>query len=140
MQAFIEKVKSDSSLMAKLDELGAAGASAEEIVALAAEHGFTVTVEDCREAAEKSCPHRRGELAEEELDSVAGGGATQNRWNPEICNNYNRTHYNCVGFLGGCWCDHYKRTTYDDSNRDSIRYRHVCHMGRFDYIGNGHGN
>ena len=125
MQAFIEKAKSDSSLLAKLNELDAEG-----IVALAAEHGYNITVEDYREAAAKSNPHRRGELAEEELDSVAGGGATQNRWDPEICNKYTTVHYNCVGFLTQCWCDHYKRTWLGNS-----KHHHACNMGRFDYGG-----
>ena len=129
MQEFIKKAKSDRSLMAKLDELGATGAGDEAVVALAAEYGFTVTVEDCREAAAKSCPHRRGELAEEDLD-VVSGGATQNRWDPKVCNNYNRTHYNCVGFYSATWCDHYSA-----KNLSHGKYHHVCSMGRFDYVG-----
>ena len=137
MQAFIEKAKGDTALMAKLNEVGSSGAGEEEVVALAAEHGFTVTAEDYREAAAKSNPHRRGELAEEELDSVAGGNpvGTQNRWNPEVCNKYTRTHYNCVGFMKGCWCDHYSA-----NRHGSIKYRHVCSMGRFDYIADVNGN
>ena len=132
MQAFIEKAKSDNALMARLDELGAAGASAEGVVALAAEHGFSITVEDCREAAAKSCPHRRGELAETDLDDVAGGG-TQNRWDPKVCCNYAKVEYRCVGFLTWCWCDHYSRDI--EGNKDFGLYRHRCSMGRFNYLG-----
>ena len=129
MQAFIEKAKSDSSLMAKLDELGAAGA--EGIVALAAEYGFTVTVEDCREAAEKSCPHRRGELAEEDLDDV-DGGATQNRYDPKVCCNYTKVDYRCVGFLCANWCDHYRRSQKAIGVATDL-YTHQCVMGRYNY-------
>jgi len=131
MQAFIEKAKSDSSLLAKLNELDAEG-----IVALAAEHGYNITVEDYREAYESAGAMKIGELAEEDLDVVSGGGgATQNRWNPEVCNNYNRTHYNCVGFLGLTWCDHYERT-----EQRLGGHRHVCKMGSFDYIADAYGD
>jgi len=138
MQAFIEKAKSDNALMAKLDELGATGAGEEAVVALAAEYGYNITVEDYQSACESAGMTKSGVLSEEDLDVVSGGG-TENRWDPKVCNNYFRTHYNCVGFLGWTWCDHYERTQRESYSR-SERYHHVCKMGSFDYIGYTHGN
>jgi len=129
MQAFIEKAKNDKELMAKLNTLGASGAEADKIVALAAEHGFSITVEEYQLACESASVRKSGELVEEDLDSVAGG-ATQNRWDPEVCNKYTRTHYYCVGFFSATWCDHYSA-----KSQSHGKYRHVCSMGRFDYVG-----
>ncbi|MCL2049157.1 MAG: Nif11-like leader peptide family natural product precursor [Defluviitaleaceae bacterium] len=64
MKAFIEKARSDTAILAKLDALGAAGASADKIVALAAEYGYTVTEEECREAAKTHCPHYKHGVGE----------------------------------------------------------------------------
>ena len=128
MQSFIEKAKNDKDLMAKLDALGASGAEPDKIVALAAEHGFSITVEEYQLACESASVRKSGELVEEDLDSVAGG-ATQNRWDPEVCNNYTTVHYNCVGFFESCWCDHYGRRHI--GGKDS--FKHTCAMGRFYY-------
>ena len=130
MQAFIEQAKKDKDLMAKLDALGASGAGADKIIALAAEHGFTVTEEDCRQAAEAQCPHKKGELKEEDLEAAAGG-ATTNRYDPAVCSQYNDVHFNCVGFLELNWCDHYRRSVDDSSNWERRLYR-KCMMGFFD--------
>ena len=81
---------------------------------------------------------KSSELAVEDLD-VVSGGATQNRWNPEVCNNYSRTHYNCVGFLAGCWCDHYERAKVIVT-KGRERYYHECRMGRFNYEADVDGN
>jgi len=133
MQAFIEKARNDSSLMAKLDELGTAGANAEEIVTLAAEYGFSITVDDYQKAHEAAGAMKNGELAEEELDSVAGG-ATQNRWDPKECGGITKVEYRCVGFLGFTYCDHYSSYKVVSNGYASI-YLHRCGMGRFDHIG-----
>jgi len=147
MQSFIEKVKNDKELMTKLDALGANGAEADKIIALAAEYGFNMTEEDFRRVVEAAeAQHMKtGELGEEDLDAVAGGngGATQNRWDPKVCNNYDRTHYYCVGFLASCWCDHYERKWYYTDKTgytEYTTYRHICHMGRFNYIADHDGN
>ena len=140
MQAFIEKARHDKELMAKLDALGASGAGADKIIALAAEYGFTITAEDCRQAAEMAGARKSGELNEEDLEAAAGGG-TQNRWNPEVCNNYSRTHYNCVGFLTWSWCDHYRRKELPPERyKPSDYYQHTCVMGRYDYKGDSLGD
>ncbi|MCL2003101.1 MAG: Nif11-like leader peptide family RiPP precursor [Oscillospiraceae bacterium] len=51
MKAFIEKARNDSKLAVELTALGITGAEPDEIVAVAAEHGFTITAEDLRQAA-----------------------------------------------------------------------------------------
>ena len=134
MQAFIEKARNDKDLMAKLDELGAAGASAEEIVALAAEYGFSIMAEEywaaCVAAGTRKC--KNGELAEEELEVVAGGG-TQNRYDPKVCCNYTKVEYRCVGFLAMTYCDHYRIHYRRHAIDHLVADRHICQMGIYDY-------
>ena len=81
------------------------------------------------------------ELHEEELEAAAGG-ATQNRWNPEVCGKYTRVEYECVGFLKATWCDHYREEYLYRSSVGRLpeRYRFTCAMGRYNYEGNPHGN
>jgi len=67
LKAFIEKAVSDKELMDKLGALGEKGAAADEVVALAADYGFTVTAEEVDEA------RAYNELSEEQLEEVAGG-------------------------------------------------------------------
>ena len=142
MKAFFEKAKADESLMAKLNELGKKDAPDEEIIALAAEHGFVVTKEEIE--AVKNQTTTSGELKEEDLEKVAGGGPTQNRWNPERCMNHGRTMFECTGFMQAFWCDHYRQTdtgrkeTTDRGENIYIK-RHQCVMGAFDYEGGKYG-
>ena len=131
MQSFIEKVKTDTDLMTKLNALGASGASMDKVVALAAEHGFTVSEEDCRMATQTPCPHKKGELAEEELEAAAGGN--DSRHDHAICSQYKETHYNCVGFLGLSHCYHYKYTIHRDAYAMPTSYEHHCIKGYFKY-------
>jgi predicted ribosomally synthesized peptide with nif11-like leader len=56
----------DESLRAKLAE----AATAEDVVRIAGESGFTITLDDVSRA--------RGELSEADLDAVAGGAASGN--------------------------------------------------------------
>ena len=133
IKAFFEKAKTDNELMAKLNELGEKEAQEEEIIRLAAENGFTITAEEIEQARNTQLT---GELSEEELDKVAGGSLTQNRWNPEKCKEYGRTYHNCYGFLDLVRCDHYRQ--FATSQRSDTRH-HICAMGVFDYIGNPKG-
>ena len=138
MQSFIEKAKNDKALMAKLDTLGASGAEADKIVALAAEYGFAITEEDCRQAAQTTCPHKKGELKEEDLEAAAGGFIdTQNRYNPDICGKYTKVEYECVGFLRKIWCDHYREKELPSVGFGAAgwRWQFTCVMGRYDYTG-----
>ena len=130
IKLFIEKAKSDSELMAKLDALGKSGAGAKEVVALASEYGFTVTNEDVEAARRQNYPHR-GELSEEDLNNVSGGWS-QDRYNPTECAKYTERHYWCVGFLYGCWCDHYRQEN-EQVDYLTFKVRHYCVRGFFDY-------
>ena len=135
MQAFIEKAKNDKELMAKLDALGASGAGADKIVALAAEYGFAITEEDYRKAAEMAGTRKSGELKEEDLEAAAGGAwektfGTENRYDPAVCSKYTEEHYNCVGFLSANWCDH-RRVVYHGASQPTNRK--TCVMGFYDY-------
>ena len=68
LKAFLEKVKSDTSLQEKLK-----GASdANSIASIAKEAGFSISADDLTKA--------RSELSDEELEGVAGGGKAAT-WN-----------------------------------------------------------
>jgi len=135
MQAFIEKAKNDKELMAKLNTLGASGAEADKIVALAAEYGVTITAEDCRQASEQAGTRKSGELKEEDLEAAAGGWWSENRYDPAICGQYSKVHYYCVGFMTMCPCDHYRQERIDKANTPPWRY--YCVMGHYDYYSTG---
>ena len=64
LNAFLEKVKSDTSLQEKLN--GAADADA--VVEIAKAAGFSITAEDIRSMQSESV-----ELSDEELEGAAGG-------------------------------------------------------------------
>ena len=130
MTAFIEQAKSDGELMAKLDALGVRNAGPDEVIALAAEYGFTVTKEDVEAARRRNCPHH-GELNEEDLDAVSGG-ATENRYDANVCHGLTEARYECVGFLQWCWCDHYRETELARTE-DEVMYAIKCAMGCFSY-------
>ena len=66
---FMEKVQADEELAAKLKEMQANNATVDEFIALAAEHGFTVTKEEVEQPPRKVSR----ELSEEELTDAAGG-------------------------------------------------------------------
>ena len=66
LKAFLEKVKSDTSLQEKLKAAG----DADAVVSLAKEEGFSISADDLKNA--------QSELSEEELESVAGGNTAVN--------------------------------------------------------------
>ena len=140
IKAFFEKAMSDESLMAKLDELGKKEAPDEEIIALAAEYGFTITKEEIESMKSQSCEScKSGEINEEDLENVAGGGSqTTNRFDPKVCPNLTRTRYECVGFLQMNYCDHYRKIPITKCKVSPI-FRHECVMGAFNYTGLKHG-
>jgi len=145
IKALIEKAQSDKELMAKLDALGEKDAGADEIIALAKEYGITVNAEEIEKLkSEDEYSSESGELTEEELEDVAGGAPSENRYDPKTCKNMTRTKYNCVGFLTLCWCDHYRQ---DETLRTKIgknwysRYFHSCTKNAFPrYYGNASGD
>ena len=137
LKAFLEKVKSDENLMAKFDELGEK-VKEDEVITLASEYGFTVTKEDIENA--KNRTSTSGELKEEELEEVAGGAASKNRFFHNRCMNHGRTMLECVGILDLLWCDHYSRI-HTGYNGISVKlFDHKCAMGAFDYVGYENGN
>ena len=132
MKAFIEKASSDSDLMAKLDELGKCGDEG-KIVALAAEYGFEITEEDCREAAEKAscagCAMKTQQLTEEDLESVDGGFlGTDNQYDEKKCSQTTAPVSACYGGVYKFFpCDHFK-VWY---NRTVNKNFASCAMGRY---------
>ena len=64
LKAFLEKVKSDTSLQEKLK----AAASPESAIEIAKEAGFAITAEDIQ-----SMQSATAELSDEELEGAAGG-------------------------------------------------------------------
>ena len=62
LKAFLEKVKTETSLQEKLKT----AADIEAVVAIAKEAGFMISVEEFKKA--------QSEITEEELEGVAGGG------------------------------------------------------------------
>ena len=61
LKAFLEKVKSDTSLQEKLK----AASDADTVISIAKEAGFSISTDDLKKA--------QSELSEEELEGVAGG-------------------------------------------------------------------
>ena len=135
IKAFIEKANTDSELMAKLDALGAKNADAENVIALAAEYGFTFTEQEY-EQAKTQARAKTGELSEEDLDAVSGGTLfTRNRYDRNRCKpTLTRYISECINVF--FWCDHYRRE-YNVCCQNG--HRHICVMGAFNYIGNTHG-
>ena len=72
LKAFLEKVKTDSSLQEKLK----AASDADGVVAIAKEAGFKISAEDLKNA-------QVTELSDEELEGAAGGGP-EDRWCIEL--------------------------------------------------------
>ena len=68
------------------------------------------------------------ELKETELEGAAGG-ATQNRYDPQVCGGYNKAGDNCLGFWNMVNCDHYRITRVQNND-----HRVSCAMGYYDYI------
>ena len=125
MKAFFEKAIAEKELMKRLDELGVKGAGDEEVIKLAAEYGFTITVEDIEAFRNQSKQSKI--LNEEELENVAGGSDVyirEDRHNHDICIQYTKTHYYCVGFMTLFPCTHYQNYP---------KPLHICHKGYFRY-------
>ena len=132
LKLFLEKAKTDSELAARLDALGAKKAGDDEVIALAAEHGFTFTKEDIEQMKQEEPKHCGScELQEEELENISGG--EHDRHNPEICSQYKDVHYHCVGFFSVNWCKYYERT--ELPKQGGLGYRHKCQKEYFDYSG-----
>ena len=79
LKAFLEKVKTDTSLQEKLK----AAADADDVVSIAKEVGFTISSDDLTKA--------QYELSDQELEDIAGG--------------YDITHQTCNRTCGTAVCD-----------------------------------
>jgi len=139
LEEFGKKISEDEALRARVEAIGD---DMDAAVALAAEFGFTFTVDDL-EALKPASDLPKGELSEDQLDNVAGG--TQNRYVRGKCGTHYefgqaRTTYECVGFLGLSWCDHYQNIKQNYAIGQYWAHRHICNMGCFDYIGTNLGH
>ena len=76
LKAFIEKVKADTSLQEKLK----AAVDADAVAAIAKEAGFSVSIDDLKNA--------QSELSDEELEGVAGGVTDETPVPQWILNNW----------------------------------------------------
>ena len=77
-------------------------------------------------------------VTENDLEQVVGGGATENRYDPNVCPTLKRTRYECVGFLSGCWCDHYSKLEsfkMEHNGKKVSIFIHTCARGCFNYTG-----
>ena len=88
LKAFLEKVKGDTSLQEQLK----AAADTDEVLAIAKEAGFSVSVDDLKNA--------QSELSDEEIEGVAGGGHGVTFYNP--CSTLIMTLKCCTKMLAVC--------------------------------------
>ena len=82
LNAFLEKVKSDTELQGKLK----AAASSEAALGIAKEAGFSITAEDIQSMQSSTV-----ELSDEELEDAAGGRQAQCRMDRGTVWSYNRS-------------------------------------------------
>jgi len=134
MKKFIEKVRSDNTLMAKIHALGRPDKCADGFAALAAEYGFIIT----KDEYETFVRQKTGQLGEEDLDEVVGGNTvsewTSNNYDPKECGKISKASPRCWGLVFFLYCDHYRAITLKNSTGHSPPYIHYkCVMGRYDY-------
>jgi predicted ribosomally synthesized peptide with nif11-like leader len=67
IERFVKDVKTDTALQAEIKK---AGSDPQAFVALAKKKGYDFTVDELKKHAE----NKKGELSQEDLDKVAGGG------------------------------------------------------------------
>jgi len=136
LKAFLEKAGADSELTVKLEKLHENDNVSEELIAIAAEHGFTITAEEIEDAKSLT---KKNEIDEEKLEAVAGGSGgeeqsegiadwTVNRYCPEWCKNLRTMRIACTQPF--FWCDHL-RSTYIDESMDYKRYWTECVKGAY---------
>ena len=78
LNAFLQKVKSDTELQEKLK--ASADADANAVVAIAKEAGFSITAEDIQSMQSSTV-----ELSDEELEGAAGGMKAPACWENSLC-------------------------------------------------------
>ena len=91
LNAFLEKVKSDTELQNKLN----GAADADTVMEIAKEAGFLIAAEDFQ-----SMQSATAELSDEELEEAAGGRNADTR-RPTGCGNLGTNTWTTCGT---CWC------------------------------------
>jgi len=141
LKSFLEKAGADSELMVKLEKLHESANVSEELIAIAAEFGFTITVEEIEDAESLT---KKNELDEEKLEAVAGGtggvaqsegieGATVNRYCPIWCKDLKEKRRAC--YFPILWCDHFRRK-FKNSDAHYVYYWYSCAMDAYPtYVG-----
>jgi len=121
LKAFLEKAGADSELTIKLEELGDGIEKSDEFIAIAAVHGFTVTVKDIEEIKSEA---EKKEISEEQLEAVAGGtGWTVDRYCKEWCKNLTTSRIACQHPI--LPCDHF-RSVLDGRDSKYDYFMHSC--------------
>jgi len=130
----LEKAGADSELTVKLEKLHESANISEELITIAAEHGFTVTETEIEDAKSLT---KKNELDEEKLEAVAGGtgegieesiAGTVNRYCPEWCKNLKEARWAC--YFPVFWCDHFSREYYRSDYHYSYYY-YGCAKGAY---------
>jgi len=137
LKAFFDKANMDPELMAKIEALGEKNEQLDKVIALAAEYGFTITIEEIEQFKHNTdVQDGSNELSEEQLKNVAGG-ASKDRYCPEWCKNLKEHRWAC--FVPFVDCDHfYKSNGY--TSKGEIGHFYSCRKGAFpDYIGDRNG-
>ena len=145
-QEFINKAFENEELMEKVNELSMREPTDEEVIALAAEYGFTITTDDLEQQKSRTCSGcESGKLEEEDLVSVSGG-TNSDRWNPDVCMKYGHVIYECVGFLSAFWCSRHTKHYVGYWKKNLLTglpaqmFKHLCYNGAYNYIGDILGN
>ena len=77
IKAFIEKIKSDQELREEVKRLAEQKADFAEVLDLAKNQGFVITKQDWESFARQALAKKEGELTDEQVAAVAGGGSTK---------------------------------------------------------------
>ena len=126
IKAFMEKANQDKELMEKLEAISNISEAEynDAIIALATEYGFTIATDEIEELSSITKP---GEISEEQLEAVTGGGS-RNRYCSDWCRGLTERRTACT--FPFVWCDHY-RETYRNGDRSANYYDCWCAMDAF---------
>ena len=126
LKTFLEKANQDKELMEKLEALSNISEAEynDTIIALAAEYGFTIATDEIEELSSIAKP---GEISEEQLEAVTGGG-TRNRYCSDWCRGLTEARTACT--FPFVHCDHYRSEKIGE-DRFYKYYNVSCVMGAF---------
>ena len=86
MRKFVEAVEADADLRAKIEALQGSDDAVEQIIAIAANHGYTLTAEDFNGLAEEDFQESWGKgsaLDTDDLEGASGGMINEPPKNPK---------------------------------------------------------